>query len=84
MPYSGTNPVLTFNLINSLAKMAIRSNALFWLTVWLTAGGRGPRAECRGYWSTFLFQNDFGRGVGPRFGWVLWLETRCLMGWWIQ
>ena len=36
MPCSGTSPVLTFNLINILAESADRSNALFWLTVWLT------------------------------------------------
>jgi hypothetical protein len=36
MPCSGTIPVLTFNLINILAESANRSNALFWLTVWLT------------------------------------------------
>ena len=42
MPYIGTISVLTFNLINSLEKQKIRSNALFWLTVWLTAEVEAP------------------------------------------
>jgi hypothetical protein len=36
MPFKGTTCVLTFNLVNILAESADRSNALFWLTVWLT------------------------------------------------
>ena len=44
----GTSPVLTFNLINILAESENRSNALFWLTVWLTvkiAKVRSPKDE---------------------------------------
>ena len=49
MPDTGTISVLTFNLINSLAKKKTRSNALFWLTVWLAAEVQGSRLERRGY-----------------------------------
>ena len=42
MPSRGTTSVLTFNLINILAESVNRSNALFWLTVWLTAKDQGP------------------------------------------
>ena len=44
MPCSGTSPVLTFNLINILAESANRSNAVFWLTVWLTVKRAKVRA----------------------------------------
>ena len=48
MPCIGTISVLTFNLINSLAKYKTRSNALFWLTVWLTAEVQGSSAGVTG------------------------------------
>jgi len=51
MPYRGTTCVLTFNLINILAESMNRSNALFWLTVCLTAKVHGPRTTDRGYWA---------------------------------
>ena len=63
-PYPGTIQDLTFNLFSILADNRLLANALFWITVWITAEVQGPWTTDRGYWSTFLFQNDFGRGGG--------------------
>ena len=42
-PYPGTIQDLTFNLFSILADQHLTANALFWITVWITAMGRGPR-----------------------------------------
>ena len=44
-PYSGTIQDLTFNLFSILADPHLSTNALFWITVWITVTGRGPRAK---------------------------------------
>ena len=62
MPYIGTISVLTFNLINSLAKKQTRSNALFWLTVWLTAEVQGSSVGVTG--AVCQSDLDIGQGVG--------------------
>jgi hypothetical protein len=66
MPYIGTISVLTFNLINSLAESVNRSNALFWLTVWLTAKGHGPWTTDWGYWSRLSLSFGYRLGGGPQ------------------
>ena len=63
-PYPGTIQDLTFNLFSILADNRLLANALFWITVWITAEVQGPWTTDRGYWSTFLLQNNFGRGGG--------------------
>ena len=70
MPYKGTISVLTFNLINSLAKEQTRSTALFWLTVWLTAKGQGPWTTDRGYWSRLSVGFVYRSGGGGLIKWV--------------
>jgi hypothetical protein len=60
-PYPGTIQDLTFNLFSILADNRLLANALFWITVWITAKVRGPWTADRGYWSIFL----------PRFGCLL-------------
>ena len=45
MPYSGTIKGLTFNLFNILADQRLSANALFWITVWITAKDPGPRSK---------------------------------------
>ncbi|MDG1216078.1 MAG: hypothetical protein P8N17_08695, partial [Luminiphilus sp.] len=65
----GTTCVLTFNLINTLAESVNRSNALFWLTVWLTAKDQGPWTMDHGPGVTgavSLLDLDFVEGVGLR------------------
>ena len=47
-PYSGTIQDLTFNLFSILADRRLSANALFWITVWITATGRDPRTASRG------------------------------------
>ena len=42
-----------------------------------------PADPHRGYWSTVLFQNDFGRG-GPRLGRAVYRGPWGLVGWWIE
>ena len=44
-PYSGTIQDLTFNLFSILADQRLSANALFWITVWITAVDHGPRAK---------------------------------------
>ena len=41
-PYPGTIQDLTFNLFSILANQHLSANALFWITVWITAVGRDP------------------------------------------
>ena len=64
MPYIGTISVLTFNLINSLAKYKTRSNALFWLPVWLTAEVQGSSAGVTGTISYFRMASSMGWAAG--------------------
>ena len=47
-PYSGTIQDLTFNLFSILADRRLSANALFWITVWISAVGRDPGTEFRG------------------------------------
>ena len=44
-PHSGTIQDLTFNLFSILANQHLSANALFWITVWITALDHGPRAK---------------------------------------
>ena len=46
--YPGTIQDLTFNLFSILADQYLSANALFWITVWITAVGRDPRTVSRG------------------------------------
>ena len=75
MPYRGTTCVLTFNLINILAESVNRSNALFWLTVWLTAKDRRPidaiqtqRLDDLGPWTSKLGPRTTELGSGKVAG----------------
>ena len=47
-PNPGTIQGLTFNLFSILADQHLSANALFWITVWITALGRDPWTEPRG------------------------------------
>ena len=47
-PYSGTIKDVTFNLFSILADQHLSANALFWITVWITAVGRDPGTVSRG------------------------------------
>ena len=47
-PYQGTIQDLTFNLFSILADQHLSANALFWITVWITAVGRNPEIVSRG------------------------------------
>ena len=47
-PYSGTIQDLTFNLFSILADQYLSANALFWITVWITAVGLDPGTASRG------------------------------------
>ena len=47
-PYPGTIQDLTFNLFSILADQHLSANALFWITVWITAVGRDPGTELQG------------------------------------
>ena len=47
-PYPGTIQDLTFNLFSILADQHLSANALFWITVWITAVGRDPGTASRG------------------------------------
>ena len=60
-PYPGTIQDLTFNLFSILADNRLLANALFWITVWITAKVHGPWATDRGYW----------RRLSVRFGCLL-------------
>ena len=55
-PYPGTIQDLTFNLFSILADNRLLANALFWITVWITAKGHGPWTTDRGYWSRFCIR----------------------------
>ena len=65
-PYPGTIQDLTFNLFSILADQYLSANALFWITVWITAVGRGPGTASRG--SSFAAR-------------VLWTPDRGYLGW---
>ena len=47
-PYPGTIQDLTFNLFSILADQYLSANALFWITVWITALDHGPGTAPRG------------------------------------
>ena len=53
MSYPGTIQDLTFNLFSILADQRLSANALFRITVWITAMGRGPRAKSQTKSSAF-------------------------------
>ena len=46
--YPGTIQDLAFNLFSILADQRISANALFWITVWITAVSRDPGTASRG------------------------------------
>jgi len=52
-PYPGTIQDLTFNLVSILADNRLLANALFWITVRITAKVHGPRTTNQGYWNRF-------------------------------
>ena len=63
-PYPGTIQDLTFNLFSILADNRLLANALFWITVWITAKVHGPWTD-RGYWTVCQSDSDgFGDGGG--------------------
>ena len=66
-PYSGTIQDLTFNLFSILADRRLSANALFWITVWITATGRDPRTASRG--SSFAARASWT----PNRGYLGWL-----------
>ena len=63
-PYPGTIQDLTLNLFNILADNRLLANALFWLTVWLTAEFQGRSFQRRGYWSHLSLRFGCLLGVG--------------------
>ena len=82
MPCWRTTCVLTFNLINSWAESTNRSNALFWLPVWLTAKDRGPRTIDRGYWCSSTISLGFSiKGPGSADAGPASAVRGCMMGW---
>ena len=44
-PYTGTIHDLTFDLFSVLADQCLSANALFWITLWITAMDLGPKAK---------------------------------------
>ena len=71
-PYPGTIQDLTFNLFSILADNRLLANALFWITVWITAKVHGPWTTDRGYWSIFLLRFGCLFGGG---GWMTGLGS---------
>ena len=67
-PYPGTIQDLTFNLFSILADQRLSANALFWITVWITAVGRDPRTASRGSSFAALASWTPDRGY---LGWLL-------------
>ena len=67
-PYPGTIQDLTFNLFSSLADNRLLANALFWITVWITAKVHRPWTTDRGYWSIFLLRFGCLLGGGADIG----------------
>ena len=47
-PNPGTIQGLTFNLFSILTDQHLSANALFWITVWITAVDRDPRTAFQG------------------------------------
>jgi hypothetical protein len=69
MPCSGTSPVLTFNLTNTLAESADSSDALFWLTVWLTVKRSLVRAAINAIQTQRFYKlGPWTSALGPRTG----------------
>ena len=66
-PYPGTIQDLTFNLFSILADQRLSANALFWITVWITALGRGSWASALG--SSFAARASWT----PDWGYLGWL-----------
>ena len=62
-PYQGTIQDLTFNLFSILADQYLSANALFWITVWITAVGRDPGTESRGSSFAALASGTPNRGL---------------------
>ena len=48
-PYPGAIQDLTFNLLSNLADQHLSANALFWITVWITALDLVPRAKVQAH-----------------------------------
>ena len=70
-PCLGTIQDLTFNLISILADPHLSANALFWITVWITAMGRGPVTASRA--SSFAAPASWTPNQGC-LGWLLDLD----------
>jgi len=68
-PYPGTIQDLTFNLFSILADQHLSANALFWITVWITALDRGPGTELQG--SSFTARASLTPDQG-----LLWLFAK--------
>ena len=60
-PYPGTIQDLTFNLFSILADNRLVANALFWITVWITAEVQ-PVDTDRGYWTLSYFRMTLAEG----------------------
>ena len=74
-PYSGTIQDLAFNLFSILADRRLSANALFWITVWITAVGRDPRTASRGL--SFAAPTSWT----PNRGYWGWLRDLGRIGW---
>ena len=48
-PYPGTIRDLTFIIFSILADQRLSANALFWITVWITAKDHGPSAKVQAH-----------------------------------
>ena len=46
-PYPGTMKDVTFNLFSVLTDQRLSANAVFWITVWITAMNHGPRDKVK-------------------------------------
>ena len=61
-PYSGTIQDLTFNLFSALSDQCLSANALFWITVWITAEDHGLKAKVQAHGSMVHGLWALGRG----------------------
>ena len=77
-PNPGTIQGLTFNLFSILADQHLSANALFWITVWITALNHGPGTASRG--SSFAAAASWTpTGVTGAGGWI-WIELALGVG----
>ena len=97
-PNPGTIQDLTFNLFSILADQRLSANALFWITVWITALGRvsgtasrgssfAARASWtpdRGYWGWLLDLDPIGSRGGAFVGGACRSGLGQVRDWWKQ